>query len=114
MMNVADGTGTTTYPCCAQTASDAECAPHRCLSAQICPAPHAGTTSTAPGVSTPGARVSNITCIQEGWSSIIHLNGSQHMMPLFIRTDGNAEAAMGLAAAAVLLPNVSNTSRLEG
>ena len=30
-------------------------------------------------------------------------DGSQHLMPLFIRTDGNAEAGMGLAAAAVLL-----------
>ena len=39
----------------------------------------------------------------QGWSSILHWNGSQHRMATFIRTDGNSETAMGLASAAALL-----------
>ena len=46
----------------------------------------------------------NLTCIQEGWSSILHWNGSQHRMATFIRTDGNSETSMGLALAAAVLP----------
>jgi hypothetical protein len=49
------------------------------------------------------AGVTNITCIQEGWSSILHWNGSQHRMATFVRTDGQSEAAMGLAVASVML-----------
>ena len=41
--------------------------------------------------------------LAQGWSSILHWNGSQHRMATFIRTDGNSETAMGLASAAALL-----------
>jgi hypothetical protein len=63
-----------------------------CDAAQICPAPFAP------------AGVGNATCVQEGFSSIIERDGGQAWMPLFVRTDGQADAAMGLALAATLVP----------
>ena len=48
--------------------------------------------------------VRNVSCIQEGWSSILHWNGTQHRMATFVRTDGNAETSMGLAVRSSLLP----------
>jgi hypothetical protein len=87
-----------TFACCEQQTDTQVCTLRSCNWSQICPAPHAP------------PRVSNISCIQEGWSSIIHNDGRQHLMPLFIRTDGNAEVAMGLAAAAVLLPRSASAS----
>ena len=45
-----------------------------------------------------------MSCIQEGWSSILHWNGTQHRMATFVRTDGNAETSMGLAVRSSLLP----------
>jgi len=85
-----------TYGCCA-SAGDQECTLHQCSWAEVCPSPYRP------------AGVSNITCLQEGWSSIIHPSGKQHMMPLFIRTDGNAEAAMALAAAATFDPSAAGS-----
>ena len=75
--------------CCKQV-HGAVCSDVPCNASVVCPAPMAP------------ASVLNATCIQEGWSSIIHRDGSQHLMPLFIRTDGNAESAMGLAMAGKL------------
>ena len=42
--------------------------------------------------------------MQEGFLSIVRTDGAQRVMPLFIRTDGDAEVAMVLAAAALLWP----------
>lgn len=92
LMTVADRDPNAIFGCCAQLSGNQECTPRQCNWSQVCPAPHAPPD------------VTNISCIQEGWSSIIHSDGAQHMMPLFIRTDGNAEVAMGLATAAALLP----------
>ena len=72
--------------CCKQV-HGAVCTAVPCNASVVCPAPMAPT------------EVLNATCIQEGRCSIIHRDGSQHWMPLFIRTDGNAESAMGLAMA---------------
>eukprot|EP00039_Didymoeca_costata_P026681 m.16390 g.16390 ORF g.16390 m.16390 type:complete len:895 (-) comp5685_c0_seq1:159-2843(-) len=80
---------TSDFICCVQERGEV-CKPQACSVHDACPSPQAPSS------------VTNITCIQEGWSSIISWNGSQAMMPLFIRTDGNAEAAMGLAAASVV------------
>jgi len=88
MMARQDRGANATYGCCRSTSGTMACALEACTVAMICPAPHA-----PPGVA-------NVTCLQEGWSSIIHADGAQHMMPLFVRTDGNAAAAMALAAAA--------------
>lgn len=68
---------------------------HPCSNAEVCP--------IGPGRVLP-AGVVNVSCIQEGWSSVLHWNGTQHRMATFIRTDGNSESSMGLAAAAALLP----------
>eukprot|EP01047_Picozoa_sp_COSAG01_P065786 COSAG01_NODE_8950_length_2606_cov_1.299960_2_plen_198_part_00 len=57
--------------------------------------------------------VRNLTCIQEGWSSILHWNGSQHRMATFVRTDGNAETAMGLAFAAAVLPRSNGAGNTD-
>lgn len=76
------------YGCCQASGGNQECTLHQCTWDQVCPSPYAPPNLT------------NVTCLQEGWSSIVHSTGKQHMMPLFIRTDGNAEAAMALAAAA--------------
>jgi hypothetical protein len=80
LMTVADRVPNATFGCCAQSGGNQECTLKLCNWTQVCPAPRA-----PPGVT-------NVTCIQEGWSSIIHDDGAQHRMPLFIRTDGNAEA----------------------
>eukprot|EP01052_Picozoa_sp_SAG31_P005953 SAG31_NODE_270_length_18732_cov_9.342618_9_plen_633_part_00 len=70
------------------------CEYHNCTNAEVCPKGASRSLPTA---------LTNISCIQEGWSSILHWNGSQNRMATFIRTDGNAESSMGLAAAAVLV-----------
>ena len=49
----------------------------------------------------------------QGWSSILHWNGSQHRMATFIRTDGNSETAMGLACAAALLKAPSHDAQQQ-
>jgi hypothetical protein len=90
LMTVADIQSDKKYGCC-KSVGDAECVLYQCTASEICPAPF------------KFASITNITCLQEGWSSIVHQNGSQHYMPLFIRTDGNAEAAMALASAATLI-----------
>jgi len=90
-----------TSGCCQQLGGNQECTLEQCTWKQICPAPYLPKDGT----------VKNVSCIQEGFSSIIHTNGSQHLMPLFIRTDGNAEAAMALASAAVLVSSSSQNSK---
>ena len=77
--------------CCVQQKGQV-CEERNCSALDVCPSPYAP------------AGVVNSTCIQEGWSSVIKADGSQAMMPLFIRTDGNSEAGMGLATAATLPP----------
>lgn len=89
------GNGATT--CCVpdkKGQSANECAYRPCSNDEVCPT---GLNRGLPG------GVKNKTCIQEGWSSILHWNGSQHRMATFVRTDGNAESSMGLACAGVLL-----------
>ena len=92
---------TTTYKCCQANNGNQECVLKQCTLHEICPAPYAPSS------------VTNITCLQEGWSSIIAISGAQHLMPLFIRTDGNAEAAMALASTAVLLIDSMNNTLIN-
>ena len=84
--------------CCVHSGSGSSnmCAYHPCSNAEVCP--------LGVGRQLPSS-VSNLTCIQEGWSSILHWNGSQHRMATFVRTDGNAETSMGLAFASAVLPH---------
>ena len=87
--------------CCVQQEGQV-CVEHNCSALDVCPSPYAP------------AGVVNSTCAQEGWSSVIKEDGSQAMMPLFIRTDGNSEAAMGLATVATMLPKTAaNTTSAE-
>ena len=88
LLVVANTPGANATRCCV---GQLPCQQRQCTAAQVCPAP----------LAPPG--VVNVSCMQEGWSSIITANGAQLPMPVFIRTDGNAEAAMALAAAATLM-----------
>jgi hypothetical protein len=74
--------------------SSNECVYRPCDNDEVCPM---GLNRSLP------SGVKNKTCIQEGWSSILHWNGTQHRMATFVRTDGNAETSMGLACAGALL-----------
>jgi len=69
------------FYCCVNNGMDSECVLQSCTADQVCPAPNGAVDG-----------ITNGTCIQEGWSSIIKTDGQQHMMPLFTRTDGMSEA----------------------
>ena len=90
---------TATFECCSNDSGNQECVLEQCTWENICPAPFLP------------SEIKNVTCLQEGWSSIIRSNGEQHLMPLFIRTDGNAEASMGLASVAVLVASSLSDAR---
>ena len=62
---------TATFECCSNDSGNQECVLEQCTWEKICPAPFLPSD------------IKNVTCLQEGWSSIIHSNGEQHLMPLF-------------------------------
>lgn len=81
------------------------CEYHNCSNKEVCPV---GVNRSVP------TGVQNVSCIQEGWSSILHWNGSQHRMATFVRTDGNAETAMGLAVCQCPPQPIDVTAWLSG